>query len=132
MASRVILILSPLEELAFGMSMENSGCILRKLNHRLREFMRKRKRFMRKGSYGLEIDFKVMFLIETIVHFSTMIFTNPRCILQVSLREIQRCRMFVSHIRDYSSDGNGLEARKCLILLQDLKKRGLHVSMLLS
>ena len=126
------LLLFPVEMILYGMTIGNSGYHLRALNRKLLEFMKKRRTLLRSGSYHAETDIRVMFLIETIVHYSTMIYNDPECIVDVSLKDIQKCAQFVGHISENSSNGNGMVVRDCLMLLHDIKKRDHHVSILLS
>ena len=130
--NEMTLLLFPLEMILYGMTIGNSGYQLRALNQELLEFMKKRRTLLRSGSYHAEIDIRVMFLIETIVNYSTMIYNDPECIVDASLKDIQKCAQFVGHISENSSNGNGMVVRDCLMLLHDIKKRGHHVSILLS
>lgn len=120
------------EIILYNMSHDNPGIILKSLIVSLCQFEADTQRWHEAGLMENCSYFKVMCIIEIIVHYSMVMTYDPECLADISLYEIKQCQKFVAEIRSnvqHLSYFKDHIANRCLAVLEDMKRLSPNVSI---
>lgn len=127
------------QKMLLKMSDLNPGLIMKKLTVGLSEYYELVERWRKDGSLYDDSYCRVMFQIETIIHFSTVISFAPDCLSQISFNELRRCEKIVRKLMIFIISSSpewccqSLNITEhCLATLQKMKTLGQDVSIPLS
>lgn len=127
---------SLIRETYLRMFKKTPGSTLKELTKILEVFVYNENHSRNKYRHNnVELNVNVMHLSEDIVHSSMVMCFGSDCLAEVSPEEIDKCRRCVAQISDnigYISFFNEKIADRCLQVLQDMKKLGQAVSIILS